>query len=581
MKTRARTVTTSTTASYQTNIAASYERVSTVAQAEFGYGLKVSGRDVDDMAREHGLDLPQEFRFIDGVDQNASGTDWTLPALNAMLDLAKAKRFTTLLVPATDRFTRDTPKGLTLTAQLASYGVRVIWGNLPQIEDTDGHPMKRYIRRRMESDAFQLAELEREMITFRTARARHAKAKDGRVVGNGPPPFGYEYRRADDQKHKVNGLVEVAQEALIVRQLFERARTASTTRLQRWLDSQNIPTPRQMRGLRGAPSGGWNYGTIAEILNNAVYVGCYRYGDQEIAVPPLVDRATFDAVQKGLALRYRRPSGWWKKKLEREDPFVLRGLLECGHCSKPGQPQILHAQEKVVARRRYYWCANKFASRVKDGQQTCPLPGIRAEVLEDWLWHAVVSAIANVDEFDASLQASQERRDAELHERADRLAAIDQEVARYQRRLDRAVAKLLDDDFEDEDERGSVERNRDDSKRLLARLRADREREVAETRPAGLSAEDVIAFRQLLRHLNTDGLDKATPSERREVLELLGIRGVVRVASDGADAVLVQESPQRWARIDWDGEIRLQSEQSFKKLRLVCNPTPRFVLLAA
>lgn len=61
-----------------------------MVQAEFGYGLKVSGRDVDDLAREHGLELPLELRFVDGVDQNASGADWTLPALNAMLDLAKA-----------------------------------------------------------------------------------------------------------------------------------------------------------------------------------------------------------------------------------------------------------------------------------------------------------------------------------------------------------------------------------------------------------------------------------------------------------------------------------------------------------
>jgi DNA invertase Pin-like site-specific DNA recombinase len=561
--------------------AASYERVSTMVQAEFGYGLKVSGRDVEEMARDHGLTLPLELRFVDGVDQNASGTDWTLPALNAMLDLAKAGRFKTLLVPATDRFARDTPKGLALTQQLATYGVQVIWGNLPQIDDADGHPMKRYIRRRMESDAFQLAELEREMITFRTARARHEKAKGGRVVGNGPPPFGYTYKRADDAKHKVLGLEEEPAEAVLVREMFERARRSSTTRIQAWLDGEGIRTPRQQRGLKGASRGGWSYGTIAEILNNEVYIGCYRYGTQQINVPPLVDRETFDAVQQSLAKRYRRPGGWWKAKLEREDPFVLRGLLECGHCSRPGQPQILHAQAKLVAHRRYYWCANKFASRLKDSQQVCPLPGLRAEVVEDWLWRAVCSAVANVDEFDASLQASQARRETELHKRTDRLTAIDQEVARYQRRLDRAIARLLDG-IDDEDEQASLERNRDDSKRVLVGLRAERERQVSDTRPAGLSVEDIAAFRDVLSRLSASGLDNATPAERREVLELLGIRGVVSVADDGLgdDAVLVQQSPRRWASIEWTGEVRLRSAQSFNKLRLVCNPTPRFELAA-
>lgn len=562
--------------------AASYERVSTLAQAEFGYGLKVQGRDVEDMAREHGLDLPAELRFVDGVDQNASGADWTLPALNAMLDLAKAGRFKTLLVPATDRFTRDTPKGLTLTAQLATYGVRVIWGNLPQIDDEDGHPMKRYIRKRMESDAFQLAELEREMITFRTARARHEKARNGRVVGNGPPPFGYTYRRADDQKRRVIGLEVDESEAAIVRQIFARAKTWSTTRVQDWLDKEGIQTPRQMRGLKGASRGGWNYGTIAEILNNEVYVGRYRYGAHDIAVPPLVDEATFDAVQQGLARRHRRPGGWWKAKLERTDPFVLRGLLECGHCSRPGQPQILHSQAKLVANRRYYWCANKFASRTRSADGViCPLPGLRAEVVEDWLWRTVCAAVSNVDEFDASLQASQARRDAELQQHADRLAAIDQEIGRYQRRLDRAIGRLLDD-IDDEDERASLERNRDDNKHVLVRLRGERDRQVANTRTAGLSTEDIAAFRDILRRLNGAGLDKATPAERREVLELLGIRGTVSTSEDGnhPDAVLVQESPKRWVRIQWTGEVRLHSEQRFNKLRLVCRPRPQFALAA-
>lgn len=564
------------------NIAASYERVSTMAQAEFGYGLKVSARDVDEMAVENHVILPKELRFVDGVDQNASGADWTLPGLNEMLDLAKLGRFKTLLVPATDRFARDTPKGLTLTAQLAKYGIRVIWGNLPDIDDSDGHPMKRYIRRRMEADAFALAELEKEMIAFRTARARHAKARDQRVVGNGPPPFGYDYTRNDDAKHRVNGLVEVPAEATIVRWIFTLARTCSVIQVAERLDAASIKTPRQMREQRKAPKGGWNPGTVAEILNNEVYMGRYRYGVEEFDVPHLVTKADFEAVQQAMARRYRRPSSWLKKKLEREDPFVLRGLLECGHCSRPGQSQILHSQEKVVQRRRYYWCANKFASRVKDGGDVCPLPGIRAEVIEDWLWRQVVAAIANVDAFDASLAASTERHDAELEQNADRLEAIDGEIARYQKRLDKATAKLLDDDFDDDDDRASTQRAKDEAKKLLVGLRADREREAGTARAAGLSAEDVVAFRELLRTLGGRGLELATPAERREVLELLGIRGTIHLA-EGANGVLIQEKPPKYARIEWAGEVSLLSENAFKKIRLVCNRgvRPHFELLAA
>src|SRR5215831_10585450 len=105
--------------------AASYERVSRQVQALYGHGLKRQERNVDEMARDLNVVLPPDLRFRDGVDDNASGAAWELPDLDRCMEAARAGRFKTLLIPTSDRWTRDTPKGLWMTRQVRAYGVRV------------------------------------------------------------------------------------------------------------------------------------------------------------------------------------------------------------------------------------------------------------------------------------------------------------------------------------------------------------------------------------------------------------------------------------------------------------------------
>ena len=67
-------------------IAASYERVSTRAQGQTGFSLGAQAKDAAAYAADQGWQLPDQLRFRDGEDRHASGADWDLPGLNAMLD---------------------------------------------------------------------------------------------------------------------------------------------------------------------------------------------------------------------------------------------------------------------------------------------------------------------------------------------------------------------------------------------------------------------------------------------------------------------------------------------------------------
>ena len=106
------------TAAADSQIAASDERVSTRLQGQTGFSLAAQAKDAAHFAASNGWHLLDHLRFRDGEDRHASGADWDLPGLNAMLDAAKRREFQVLLVPTVDRFARDMTKALVLEQQL-------------------------------------------------------------------------------------------------------------------------------------------------------------------------------------------------------------------------------------------------------------------------------------------------------------------------------------------------------------------------------------------------------------------------------------------------------------------------------
>ena len=114
-----------------TIIAGSYERVSTRIQGQYGFSLGAQHQGGEEFAAAQGWVLPEHLRFRDGEDEDASGADWDLPGLTAMLDAARRGEFTVLVVPDFDRFARDQVKGMVIEQQLNKLGVRVVFQRVP------------------------------------------------------------------------------------------------------------------------------------------------------------------------------------------------------------------------------------------------------------------------------------------------------------------------------------------------------------------------------------------------------------------------------------------------------------------
>ena len=188
-------------------------------------------------------------------------------------------------------------------------------------------------------------------------RGRINAAREGRHLG--PRPYGYvkEYEEVvipgKGKRRRPKRLVPGdPAEVEIIRWLFRTYATTitSTRRLSRELNRRGVKPPRRAQG--------WNHQAIEKILRNSVYLGVVAYGKTgygrffrivdgqtaqatdggivandpstwitgEEAHEPLIDRATFDEVQRRLPMNRTNSS----PRGEKASP--LSGLVKCGCC---------------------------------------------------------------------------------------------------------------------------------------------------------------------------------------------------------------------------------------------------------
>jgi site-specific DNA recombinase len=549
--------------------AASYERVSRQVQAIYGRGLRRTERSIDEMAKDLSVIVPPELRFRDGVDDDASGARWDLPELDRLMQLARAGRFKTLLVPTTDRWTRDTPKGLAFTRQVRDYGVRVVWGDLPDVPDPgDGNPYAAHWRQKMESDAFMDAEFERARIRWRTMNGRRSKADEGRIPGTGRAPYGFRYVRDDTPKHAVCGLEVYEPEAAVVRQLYRRALTASVATLLLWLQSEAIPPPGAALTFRKkmyTASAGrhWEGHSVHRILTDTVYAGTYTWGGRSFSVPAVVSEDLFERVGEALAKRRGRRGA--SRRGAEDDPYLFRGRLVCGPCTeRQGRPVVFQtrvANEHV----RYYVCpghlteADRASMRAPVGRERCPSPTVRAELLETQAWAALVEALSDPQRLREDLASARQRRRQDDQGRDDRRRALDGEIASCERRLRVHVKRLAELEAEggaEADEEAAVHASeRDDAKTLLVRLRRELH-EVEQAPGAGISAVEADEIVRLAADVRLVGdAEETKASDQRGIIGLVDLRAVVGL--DG-EQVQIQSRPARSVAMRWSGAVQVR-----------------------
>jgi site-specific DNA recombinase len=245
----------------------SYRRVSTVDQADSGYGLDAQKQAISAFVKREGFELVASFE-----DPGVSGTVplEERPGLSQALVYAMTKGVGALVVARHDRLARDTLVALLIERSFADAGIRILYADSSNGEsDAD-----RFTRTVLHAAAEQA----KRDIVRRLAAGRQVKAttKPGSYLG-GRPPYGY---RA--QGHEL--VIDPAQ-AEIVKKIFVLARDGVSIRnIAVKLDQDDPTRP-------------WHRAAVERILKRDLYM---REKPGRI-----VDARLWHAAQRALAGRSR------------------------------------------------------------------------------------------------------------------------------------------------------------------------------------------------------------------------------------------------------------------------------------
>jgi site-specific DNA recombinase len=471
-----------------------YARVSTDEQAE-KYGLAGQVHELRKHAAATGGTVVGEF-----VDDGYSGATLDRPQLEALRALVRTRAVDVVLIHAPDRLSRDLAHQLLLLKEIEK---------VARVEFLHGAAGDTVHGRLLRNVQGVIAEYEREIIRDRTMRGRREKARRGLWVGS-RRPYGYVFNPAAPGTLCVH-----EEEAATVRMIF------------RWLveDRRSVRgIVAELRALGVKPQRGraWGNSSVRRILTEERYIGRAYFNrrhvvDHErsgkrtavelrprdewipVAIPALVDEALFARAEAQLmrnrAVLVGRPSTRF---------YLLSGLLRCGRCGRRfgGQPE----RDRIV-----YRCAGR-------DRLTADVPCRRrvdGALLEQLVWDTVADVLRRPEVVLRRLRAYQATlgaREVEVRSEAEvvrrELSAIEVQQMR--------LLDLYQDGF-------AV----DDLRRRLAELSARREHlrarltaiEAATAHADAATADEAAVLRACATFQR--GLDRLTPTQRREVLQAL------------------------------------------------------------
>lgn len=299
-----------------------------------------------------------------------SGKSDNRPEFLQMIEDSAKKEFQAIIVHKLDRFSRNKFDAVSYKGKLKRNGVLVE----SVLEALDGSPEAIILESLLEGmNEYYSANLKRE-----TLKGMLESAHSCMYMG-GVPALGFDVQ---GQKYVINH-----SEALIVRLVFEKY-------LEGW-GYQRISDYLNACGHQTKFQKPFQKTSIHSLLKNERYVGTYTFNkamsrdyrgarqghlqkpDQEVirvedAIEAIIDRATFDRVQKMLE-RNKKLSGQFKAK--NPDQYLLSGRVYCGKCGAP-----LHGNSRLSSGGQR--CSTYRCSKRAKNKDVCNTKEIISEYLD-------------------------------------------------------------------------------------------------------------------------------------------------------------------------------------------------------
>ena len=369
-----------------------YARVSTERQEERGtigsqLELLRAAADAD------GDQVVAEF-----IDDGYSGARLDRPALDRLRDAAEAGALDAVLCLCPDRLARAYAYQVLILEELERFGVQVRFLDGPAPGDD---PQARLL---VQVQGV-IAEYERAKIAERYRRGKLHRARAGEVFFWKVP---YGYRRIGPEPGRPAHMEIYEPEAEIVRAIFHAyvEEHRSIRQVAHDLYDRGVPSP------TGKPL--WGTSTLQRLLANEAYIGRVYYNRREtingapaqrgarrtkttyrdrpreewilIPVPVIIDPDTFQRAQ-----HVRRENPKWSPRGIEPGHWLLRGLIECGHCHVGCNCHKMRGRNGAC--HRYYYCRNHDILRAGGEHLRCPERNIRADELDAYVFDQVRRAL--------------------------------------------------------------------------------------------------------------------------------------------------------------------------------------------
>ena len=347
-----------------------YLRVSTGRQAESDLSIPDQRRQLAQYAEAKGWPVAAEF-----VEPGNTATDDKRPAFQAMIDagLTKPAAFDTILVHSFSRFFRDQFQFEFYTRKLARNGVRLI----SITQEIGDDPMGMMVRQIMSLfDEYQSRENAKH-----TLRAMKENARQGFWNGS-QPPIGYRVADAEQRGVKMKRRLVVDDvQAETVKLMYRLALMGHDNSGP--MGVKAIACYLNDRAIRTRDGGRWGVSSVHHTLTRTSYIGEHHFNTRTfktgeakpasehviMAVPPIIEREDFEAVQILMAQRNPRcVSGRFVNS-----PVLLGGISFCGLC---GGAMTLRTGKN--GQYRYYTCC----SRARTGPAGCGGITVRMDVVD-------------------------------------------------------------------------------------------------------------------------------------------------------------------------------------------------------
>lgn len=286
------------------------------------------------------------YRISEYVDDGFSGTDFSRPDVQRLLDDARNRRVDCIIVKDFSRFGRDYIElGTYLEHIFPFLGVRFISINDGYDSMRQGGALNFDVNFKNLLYDLYSKDLSRKVKTSLCAR------KDAGLYVSACEPFGYE--KSPHDRHR---LIVCQDEAEVIRTIFSLTlQGMSSTQIAKKLNAEHVLTPIEFKIRKGRvrrkPRGErflWSASGVCSILRNPVYTGDIAYGKTEkervggpgVLKPrsewkiirehhePIISRDDFERVQKS---RGARGGG------QRSGPgskYPLAGRVVCHSCGR-------------------------------------------------------------------------------------------------------------------------------------------------------------------------------------------------------------------------------------------------------